>query len=264
MKNMLLAGYGVAAAISLGCLFLQKRWIEKVIGYFALLLFAMHTWMVGRNFFFAPFGNPESLVLFSWFLMGSYLWLNRKIKTPLLPIFMFSGNFLLVLTSFSTPLSIPSGPASHSPLFPIHLMGAIFGGGLFAVAALLSMLFLLQMWQLKNRKTFWILKRLPALETLEKILDHDLRFGFGLMTLGLLTGAFWAHEYFAARWQWDANQTWALATWGLYGCAIYLRGSKLFTGKVWAYFILISGILVLGSFMLANLMMARPHHFVGG
>jgi len=264
IKIMLLLGYGIAAAIALFSLFVQKRSVERGFGYFALVLYAVHTWMVARNFFSAPFGNPESLILFSWFLMGCYLWLRRNIATPLLPIFIFSGTFLLILTSFSTPLSIPSGPASHSPLFPIHLMGAIFGGGLFAVAALLSLFFLLQVRQLKTRKTFWMLKRLPALETLERFLDHDLRFGFGLMTLGLLTGAFWAHEYFATHWQWDANQVWALTTWVLYGCAIYLRESKFFAGKFWAYFILISGFLVLGSFVLANLMMARPHHFVGG
>ncbi len=260
---MLLIGYGLAATLALLSLFLQRDILEKAQLGVAIVLCVFHTGVVARNFF-SPFGNPERLLLFSWFLIGSYFWLRRKISTPLLPIFLFSGNFLLVLTSFSAPLSVPSGPATHSLLFPIHLLGAIFGGGLFAVAALLSLFFLLQVRQLKTRKSFWLFKRLPALETLEKILDHTLRLGFGLMTLGLLTGAFWAHEYFAAHWKWDANQVWALATWGLYGCAIYLRNSRFFTGKGWAYFIVTAGTAVLCCFVLANMLMTRPHHFVGG
>lgn len=263
IEMMLLIGYGLTASLALLSLFMPRKILENMQLALGIVLCIFHTGVVLRNFL-SPFGNPESLLLFSWFLIGSYFWLRRKISTPLLSIFIFSGNFLLVLTSFSAPLSVPNGPATHSLLFPIHLLGAIFGGGLFAVGALLASLFLLQVRQLKARRSFWLFKRLPALETLENFLDHTLRLGFGLMTLGLLTGAFWAHEYFAAHWTWDANQVWALATWGLYGCAIYLRSSRLFSGKGWAYFIVTAGTAVLCSFILANVLMTRPHHFVGG
>lgn len=46
--------------------------------------------------------------------------------------------------------------------------------------------------------------------------DDTLAVGFALLTLGLLSGAFWAKEAWGHYWTWDPKETWAFLTWAAY------------------------------------------------
>merc|ERR1719506_1347739 len=52
---------------------------------------------------------------------------------------------------------------------------------------------------------------------------RTLGLGFGLLTLGLISGAVWANEAWGNYWSWDPKETWALITWLVYAGYLHTR-----------------------------------------
>jgi cytochrome c-type biogenesis protein CcsB len=50
-----------------------------------------------------------------------------------------------------------------------------------------------------------------------------LKFGFPLLTLGIITGAVWADYAWGRYWGWDPKETWSLITWFLYAALLHQR-----------------------------------------
>ena len=46
--------------------------------------------------------------------------------------------------------------------------------------------------------------------------------GIAFFSIGMLTGALWAKEAWGAYWSWDAKESWAAVTWGLFLIAIHI------------------------------------------
>lgn len=54
--------------------------------------------------------------------------------------------------------------------------------------------------------------------------------GYGLLTIGMLLGALWAHTAWGDFWSWDPKETWAAVTWLFYGLVLYAISEK--TGPI--------------------------------
>lgn len=68
--------------------------------------------------------------------------------------------------------------------------------------------------------------KLASLSNIQKTLlvsDYAVRFGFVLMTMGLVFGALWAKEAWGHYWTWDPKETWALLTWLIYLSYLHIR-----------------------------------------
>ncbi|MBV9973271.1 MAG: c-type cytochrome biogenesis protein CcsB [Candidatus Eremiobacteraeota bacterium] len=72
------------------------------------------------------------------------------------------------------------------------------------------------------------LKTLPTLAQLDVLIYRVVAIGLPLLTIGIITGAWWAKEAWGAYWQWDPKETAALALWIFY--AIYMH---LHTRHAW-------------------------------
>ncbi len=57
----------------------------------------------------------------------------------------------------------------------------------------------------------------------EKLMNGAVRFGFALLTLGLLMGAFWAKDAWGDYWVWDPKETWSLVSWLVFATYLHLR-----------------------------------------
>jgi cytochrome c-type biogenesis protein CcsB len=84
------------------------------------------------------------------------------------------------------------------------------------------------------RGDFWglWLAGLPSLGKLDILTYRIIAVGLPLLTVGIITGAWWAKEAWGAYWQWDPKETAALASWIVYAGYMHLhtrnswRGSK--------------------------------------
>lgn len=74
---------------------------------------------------------------------------------------------------------------------------------------------------------------------LESLLDNAVRFGFGLLTVGLLVGALWAREAWGDYWVWDPKETWSLVTWLVFGLYLHLHYLSGWRGRRLAALVLI-------------------------
>ena len=67
----------------------------------------------------------------------------------------------------------------------------------------------------------------PARGEASRALDnqayHVLAWGFLFLTVGIATGAMWAHSSWGRYWGWDSKEVWATVAWGIYALFLHLR-----------------------------------------
>ncbi|MHB8140243.1 MAG: c-type cytochrome biogenesis protein CcsB [Vulcanimicrobiaceae bacterium] len=73
-----------------------------------------------------------------------------------------------------------------------------------------------------NAVALW-LEGLPTLPQLDILVYRAVAIGLPLLTLGIITGAMWAHEAWGAYWQWDPKETAALFSWIVYASYLHLH-----------------------------------------
>ena len=167
--------------------------------------------------------------------------------------------FLFSLSAFifeAGPHGIP--PELHSVWLPAHVAPAFVGYAIFTVAFCLSVTYLVQERQLKQRRKGDLFRRLPSLETLDNLNFRFVTWGFALFTIGLITGSLLAKETWGALWSWEPVQVWSLITWLLYAALVQAR-SVGWRGRRAALLTVFAFALLLLSFLGVNLVFPGKH-----
>ena len=73
--------------------------------------------------------------------------------------------------------------------------------------------------------------RLPALLTMEKLLFRLIAFGFGLLTLTVLSGVIFSELLFGIAFNWDHKIIFTLLSWALFGLLLAGRHWRGWRGK---------------------------------
>ncbi len=115
---------------------------------------------------------------------------------------------------------------NNSPLFYIHLIVALLGFGLIALAVIQALLIGYQDRQLKHKNAGAVLQILPPMQTMEKLLYQMLTLGFLLLTLTLISGLFFSQEIFGKPVQLNHHVILPIIGWFIF--AIFLLGHTLF------------------------------------
>jgi cytochrome c-type biogenesis protein CcsB len=137
-------------------------------------------------------------------------------------------------------------PALQSPWFVPHVMVYFVGYAAVAIAFALAVIQLLA-----PRVRFverLLTARAGSIMTGERLdiekMAYDLvRFGFVLLTIGLLVGSVWAKSAWGDYWVWDPKENWSLVTWLVYGGYLHLRRVRGWRGERGAW-LLIAGFAV--------------------
>ena len=66
---------------------------------------------------------------------------------------------------------------------------------------------------------------------LEDVAYNTIRFGFVLLTFGLLVGSIWAKAAWGDFWVWDPKENWSLVTWLVYAAYLHLRHIRGWRGN---------------------------------
>lgn len=74
------------------------------------------------------------------------------------------------------------------------------------------------------------LEMLPSLAKLDVLSYRSVSVGLPLLTVGIITGAWWAKEAWGAYWQWDPKETAALASWIAYASFMHLHTRNQWRG----------------------------------
>ncbi|MGC9518956.1 MAG: c-type cytochrome biogenesis protein CcsB [Desulfuromonadaceae bacterium] len=231
-----------------------------------LLAFAVHSITLVVRYFeagYTPVTNlHESLSFFAWALAGVFMLLDLQTRmqvmaaatTTLITVFMLFGSLMPMHTQ-------DLNPALDSFWLPIHVGLSFMGNAVFTVAFVAAILYLIQERMLKSKKFSALHYRLPSLETLDRVNYRCLKFGFPLMTMGIISGAVWAESAWGTYWSWDPKESWALITWFLYAALLHGRLTVGWRGRRAAIFAIIGFCFLLFTFLGVNLLLPGLHSY---
>jgi cytochrome c-type biogenesis protein CcsB len=195
----------------------------------------------------------ESLSFFAWMIIGILLACNLKFQIKVLGAFLTPIALILMFVGLALPKEIvPLAPALRSFWHPFHVFFAFMGNAIFALAFCCGVMYLIQERQLKSKKVGAITKRLPSLQVLDDMNYQALKFGFPLLTLGIITGSVWAEYAWGRYWGWDPKETWSLITWLIYASLLHARLLKGWQGRRIAWLALFGFLAVIFTYLGVN------------
>jgi cytochrome c-type biogenesis protein CcsB len=183
----------------------------------------------------APFSNLyESLIFFAWTLMLLYMIVEWRTRNRTFGTFVTPLAFLaMAYASFSPNISShiqPLIPALKSNWLISHVITCFFGYAAFGLSFGLSVMYLLKRPDASEKKNIF-LKLIPSRGILDDLNYQMIVIGFLMLTLGIITGAVWAHSAWGSYWSWDPKETWSLITWLIYAAVIHSRMVRGWKGK---------------------------------
>lgn len=222
------------AALSVSCIRAQMAGKPETLnrefpGMAVLLPLALHGYLLFDTLWVAGtmnFGLVHALSLILWLTMLVY-WLANffyplgSLKALVLPL---AGLGVLL------PMLFPSArimPQASSWAFDAHVLAAMLAYSLFIIAALHAGLMAMVESNLHKARLSGLLKSLPPLLTMERLLFRIIGVGFVLLTATLVSGAVFSEQIFGKAWQFNHKVLFGFVSWAVFGV---LLGGHYFYG----------------------------------
>jgi len=214
----------------------------------------------------APLSNLyESLVFAAWAIMLIYLLFEFRTEQRTLGVFPSLFAFLaMAYASFSPQIDSkiqPLVPALKSNWLIAHVIACFLGYAAFAVAAGVSILYLVRKSSTANPHPKGIPGLIPEPRQLDEFNYQLILFGFLWLSLGIITGSVWANSAWGSYWSWDPKETWSLITWLVYAAVLHTRSVQGWRGKRVAWLSLMGFACVLFTYFGVNFLLSGLHSY---
>ncbi|MEX3647466.1 c-type cytochrome biogenesis protein CcsB [Mycolicibacterium porcinum] len=180
------------------------------------------------------------------------------VLVPVLILLTVSGRWL-----YSN--AAPVMPALQSYWLPIHVSVVSLGSGVFLVAGVASILFLLKMSPLADWDNAFgrILGRLPDAQTLDRIAYRTTIFAFPIFGFGVIFGAIWAEEAWGRYWGWDPKETVSFIAWVVYAAYLHARSTAGWRDRKAAWINVVGFVAMVFNLFFINLVTVGLHSYAG-
>lgn len=111
-----------------------------------------------------------------------------------------------------------------------------------------------------DRLALW-LATLPSLAKLDILTYRVVAVGLPLLTLGVITGAWWAKEAWGAYWQWDPKETAALVSWTVYAMYMHLHTRNSWRGFRCAWLSVLGFATIMFCYLGVNIWISGLHSY---
>ena len=111
-----------------------------------------------------------------------------------------------------------------------------------------------------NTLALW-LATLPTLPKLDIITYRIIAVGLPLLSIGIITGAWWAKEAWGAYWQWDAKETAALVSWVIYLLYLHLHTRNAWRGLRTAWISVFGFLSIVFCYLGVNILISGLHSY---
>jgi len=111
-----------------------------------------------------------------------------------------------------------------------------------------------------NALALW-LSTLPSLAKLDIMTYRIVSVGLPLLTVGIITGAWWAKEAWGAYWQWDPKETAALVSWTVYALYMHLHTRNSWRGLRSAWMSVLGFISIMFCYLGVNIWISGLHSY---
>ena len=217
-----------------------------------------------------PWGNMYEFINLTSFcgLIAAAVVLRRQqyralwvfVLVPVLILLTVSGRWLY---SHAAPVM----PALQSYWLPIHVSVVSLGSGVFLVAGVASILFLLKMSRFgqpgSDGALNRIVSRLPDAQTLDRIAYRTTIFAFPVFGFGVIFGAIWAEEAWGRYWGWDPKETVSFIAWVVYAAYLHARSTAGWRDKKAAWINVVGFVAMVFNLFFINLVTVGLHSYAG-
>lgn len=258
--------YLLASLLYLGGMFLKKT-LPARIGRCVLLIgvLSQACWFAQRHG--SAGGTPvtslhESLTFFAWCVVLLFLLLDLRFRLSVMGAFAAPvATLMMVGSALSPDVVVELNPLLRTWVFPVHISFAFLGNAAFVLSFGAGVMYLIQNRMLKSKRFNGVYQYLPSLDTLDKFNYTCLSIGFPALTLGIISGCYWAYTAWGSYWSWDPKETWALVTWLLYAALIHGRLSIGWRGRTAAWFSIIAFFFLLFTYLGVSFCFDGYHSF---
>jgi ABC-type uncharacterized transport system permease subunit len=163
-----------------------------------------------------------------------YLVMRRRYRIDVVGAFVAPLALTFLLASRLVAATEPA-QRYRSTILPVHVTVNLLGYALFSLAFAAAVAYLQKEKRLKQKRLVGLFSRLPALDALDRAEHRFLLAGFPLLTIGILTGTYWAHEVEAGSATDIARAVLGYTTWLLFAAVLCLRAVAGWRGRRAAY-----------------------------
>jgi len=228
----------------------------------------------------APWGNMYEFINLTSFcgLVAAAVVLRKPqyrvlwvfVLVPVLVLLTVSGKWLYTHAA-------PVMPALQSYWLPIHVSVVSLGSGVFLVAGVASLLFLLKTSKYGQPEEgadgagravpdgilARITARLPDARILDRIAYRTTIFGFPVFGFGVIFGAIWAEEAWGRYWGWDPKETVSFIAWVIYAAYLHARSTAGWRDKKAAWINVVGFAAMVFNLFFINLVTVGLHSYAG-
>jgi len=228
----------------------------------------------------APWGNMYEFINLTSFcgLVAAAVVLRKPqfralwvfVLVPVLILLTVSGKWLYTNAA-------PVMPALQSYWLPIHVSVVSLGSGVFLVAGVASILFLLKMSRFGDPDArpdvagraapegtlARIVSRLPDAQSLDRIAYRTTIFAFPVFGFGVIFGAIWAEEAWGRYWGWDPKETLSFIAWVIYAAYLHARSTAGWRDRRAAWINVAGFVAMVFNLFFINLVTVGLHSYAG-
>src|SRR5271166_3870107 len=224
-----------------------------------------------------PWGNMYEFINLTCFcgLVAGAIVLRRPHYRPLWVFLLLPVLILLTVSGrWLYTNAAPVMPALQSYWLPIHVSVVSLGSGVFLVAGIASILFLLRTSRLGNPHAentaegaesalARVVRRLPDAQTLDRIAYRTTIFAFPVFGFGVIFGAIWAEEAWGRYWGWDPKETVSFIAWVVYAAYLHARSTAGWRDRKAAWINVVGFVAMVFNLFFVNLVTVGLHSYAG-
>jgi ABC-type uncharacterized transport system permease subunit len=193
--------------------------------------------------------TPEALSFIGFLVATGYLLASFRYRLSSAGAFAVPAALVLLVLARVVPAEV--GTPAMDTLGRAHIFLATLGVAVFALAAVLAVLYLFEDRQLRRKQFGRVMDRGTPLDTLDRLAARCVSFGFPIFTVAIVTGAMWIARLGVLRGAVALRPEYVLAvvTWVSFGILLVARLGAGWRGRRAAW-------LTLGGFGGAILVLA--------
>jgi cytochrome c-type biogenesis protein CcsB len=220
----------------------------------------------------APWGNMyEFITALTCVAAIFFCYVLVRFRAWALGVFVM-GAVVIALGLAETLIYTPAGPlvpALQSYWLSIHVTAMTLSTGIFFVAAVLGVMYLVaeryrkRVAAGKAEPGNGLIARIPSAAQLDKLTYRTVVFGFPIWTFGVMAGAIWADQAWGRYWGWDPVETWAFITWVIYAAYLHARATAGWRGARAHYIQLLGFASLVTNMLIVQVFITGMHSYAG-
>ena len=249
-------------------------WIRLAVGFSALGALTHLVAVVTRGLAVhrAPWGNMyEFITALTCVAAIFFCYILVRYRAWPLGVFVM-GAVVVALGLAEALINTPAGPlvpALQSYWLSIHVTAMTLATGIFFVAAVLGIMYLVaeryrkRVAAGKATAGNGLIARIPSAAQLDKLTYRTVVFGFPVWTFGVIAGAIWADQAWGRYWGWDPVETWAFITWVVYAAYLHARATAGWRGARAHYIQLLGFASLITNMLVVQVFITGMHSYAG-